>query len=225
MHTPALLTVTNDRTMMSRKTQPPEHRSAAVIQAGRQDGPVIERVVVSAYRIPTDYPEADGTLDWDHTTLVLVEVSAENHTGVGFTYADTATARLVTQSLINVVRGRPAMAVTHCWHAMLHELRNLGRPGVASMAVAAVDAALWDLKARLLHVPLVTLLGAVREAAPVYGSGGFSSYSIKQLEEQLAGWVEAGIPRCDPIGLTFLWSAGLVGVGLAVYFARRRNRR
>lgn len=225
MHTPALLTVTNDRTMMSRKTQSPEHRSAAVIQAGRQDGPVIERVVVSAYRIPTDYPEADGTLDWDHTTLVLVEDSAENHTGVGFTYADTATARLVTQSLINVVRGRPAMAVTHCWHAMLHELRNLGRPGVASMAVAAVDAALWDLKARLLHVPLVTLLGAVREAAPVYGSGGFSSYSIKQLEEQLAGWVEAGIPRCDPIGLTFLWSAGLVGVGLAVYFARRRNRR
>jgi L-alanine-DL-glutamate epimerase-like enolase superfamily enzyme len=182
-------------TTMSPETQPTDHASPTMIQPGHQDGPVIEHVTLSAYRIPTDYPEADGTLDWNPTTLVLVEARAGNHTGVGFTYADTATAQLVNQTLIGVVRGRPAMAVTHCWHAMLHEVRNLGRPGVVAMAIAAVDAALWDLKARLLNVPLVTLLGAVREAAPVYGSGGFTSYTIKQLQEQLAGWVEAGIPR------------------------------
>ena len=174
---------------------PTEPASTTAAQVRDSDGPVIERVTVSAYRIPTDYPEADGTLDWNHTTLVLVEAGAANHTGVGFTYADTATARLVNQTLIDVVRGRPVMAVTACWHAMLHAIRNLGRPGVVSMGIAAMDAALWDLKARLLHVPLVTLLGAVREAAPVYGSGGFTSYSIRQLQEQLAGWVEAGIPR------------------------------
>jgi L-alanine-DL-glutamate epimerase-like enolase superfamily enzyme len=58
-----------------------------------------------------------------------------------------------------------------------------------------VDAALWDLKARLLDVPLVTLLGAVREAVPAYGSGGFTSYSIDRLQRQLAGWVERGITR------------------------------
>jgi L-alanine-DL-glutamate epimerase-like enolase superfamily enzyme len=51
------------------------------------------------------------------------------------------------------------------------------------------------LKARLLGLPLVSLLGPVRDAAPVYGSGGFTSYSIERLRDQLGGWVAAGIPR------------------------------
>jgi L-alanine-DL-glutamate epimerase-like enolase superfamily enzyme len=59
------------------------------------------------------------------------------------------------------------------------------------MAISAVDAALWDLKCKLLGVPLVTLLGQVRDAAPVYMSGGFTSYSIAELQEQLAGWPRA----------------------------------
>jgi L-alanine-DL-glutamate epimerase-like enolase superfamily enzyme len=78
---------------------------------------------------------------------------------------------------------------------MVEAVRNLGRPGIASMAISAVDAALWDLKARLLDVALVRLLGAVREAAPVYGSGGFTSYSDQQLRDQLGGWAARGITR------------------------------
>ncbi len=97
--------------------------------------------------------------------------------------------------LAGVVKGRDAMGVPGAWSAMVAAIRNLGRPGIASMAISAVDTALWDLKARLLDVPLVTLLGAVRDAAPVYGSGGFTSYSDRQLRDQLSGWVEAGIPR------------------------------
>jgi L-alanine-DL-glutamate epimerase-like enolase superfamily enzyme len=150
---------------------------------------------VSAYTIPTDFPESDGTYAWDKTTLVLVEASAGGKIGLGYTYADLATARLVKEMLAQVVMGRDAMSVPACWQAMVDSIRNLGRPGVASMAISAVDAALWDLKARLLDVPLVTLLGAARESAPVYGSGGFTSYSDAQLREQLAGWVDQGIPR------------------------------
>lgn len=56
-----------------------------------------------------------------------------------------------------------------------------------------MDNALWDLKARLLGLPLVSLLGTGREGIPIYGSGGFTSYSIDQLQSQLAGWVDAGI--------------------------------
>jgi len=52
-----------------------------------------------------------------------------------------------------------------------------------------------DLKARLLDLPLITLLGAVRANVPVYGSGGFTSYSMAQLQEQLGGWVADGISR------------------------------
>ena len=59
---------------------------------------------------------------------------------------------------------------------MARQVRNLGRPGIAAMAISAVDIALWDLKARLLGVALSSLLGRPRDAVPVYGSGGFTSY-------------------------------------------------
>jgi L-alanine-DL-glutamate epimerase-like enolase superfamily enzyme len=155
----------------------------------------IERIDVSAYRMPTDSPESDGTYEWDSTTMVLVEAVAGGRTGLGYSYADTATAQLVHDLLANVVKGRDAMGVPGAYAAMVAAVRNLGRPGIASMAISAVDVALWDLKARLLDVALVTLLGAVRDAAPVYGSGGFTSYAPEQLRDQLGGWAAQGIPR------------------------------
>jgi L-alanine-DL-glutamate epimerase-like enolase superfamily enzyme len=161
----------------------------------RASAPAIEQIAVSAYGVPTDAPEADGTLAWNKTTLVLVEASAGGMRGIGYTYADTATACLIRDLLASVVQGRGAMDVPGCWAAMVHAIRNLGRPGISSMAVAAVDVALWDLKARLLDVALVTLLGAVRDAIPVYGSGGFTTYSDEQLQAQLGGWAAQGIPR------------------------------
>ncbi|WP_110647290.1 enolase C-terminal domain-like protein [Salinicola peritrichatus] len=155
----------------------------------------VEDVRVSAYEIPTDAPESDGTLVWDSTGMVLVELSAGGKTGLGYTYGHPACATLIEGKLAGVVAGRNAMATRKCWLAMVESIRNLGRPGIGSMAIAAVDVALWDLKARLLELPLVTLLGGVRSSVPVYGSGGFTSYSEKQLREQLGGWVAAGIPR------------------------------
>jgi L-alanine-DL-glutamate epimerase-like enolase superfamily enzyme len=159
------------------------------------NGVTIERLRVSAYTVPTDSPESDGTYTWDKTTIVVVEIDAGNETGIGYTYADVATGKLIETLLANVVQGRNALDIPGCWLAMVGAIRNLGRPGIASMAIAAVDAALWDLKARLFDVALVTLLGAARKSAPVYGSGGFTSYSREQLQAQLGGWVAAGIPR------------------------------
>lgn len=155
----------------------------------------IERLKVSTYTVPTDFPESDGTYSWDKTTMVLVETSAGRKQGIGYTYADTATARLIHDLLREVVVGQDVMAVPGIWQSMVHAIRNLGRPGICSMAIAAVDTSLWDLKARLLDLPLVTLLGQVRERAPIYGSGGFTSYSREQLQKQLGGWVAEGIPR------------------------------
>ncbi len=155
----------------------------------------IDRIDVSAYTIPTDAPESDGTLAWDSTTLVLVEAHAGGATGVGFTYEHHAAAAVVADPLADVVRGRDALDVQGAFDAMWHAVRNLGRPGLVSCAISAVDTALWDLKARLLDVPLCRLLGMRRDAAPIYGSGGFTSYSLDRLREQLGGWAERGIPR------------------------------
>ena len=148
---------------------------------------------VSVFTIPTDGPESDGTLEWRSTTIVIAEVSAGRVSGLGYTYADMAAATLIKDMLLPLLRGRDAMDVAGSWVAMTQAIRNQGRPGISSMAIAAVDAALWDVKARLLNLPLVKLLGAVRDSVPVYGSGGFTSYSIDRLQRQLAGWVERGI--------------------------------
>jgi L-alanine-DL-glutamate epimerase-like enolase superfamily enzyme len=153
----------------------------------------LDRLEVLVYKVPTDAPEADGTIAWKETTLVVVEAHGGGQAGLGYTYADEATGRLVNELLAGVVLGRDALSVPGSWVAMLRAVRNLGRPGLAAMAVSAVDNALWDLKARLLDVPLVDLLGRVRDAVPVYGSGGFTSYTNQRLQEQLAGWAAQGI--------------------------------
>ncbi|HKO28391.1 MAG TPA: enolase C-terminal domain-like protein [Solirubrobacteraceae bacterium] len=155
----------------------------------------VNELEVAAYTIPTDQPEADGTLAWDSTTIVVVHAHGGGEWGLGYTYADVSTAKLVDSKLAGIVCGRDAFSPQAAWEKMVEQTRNLGRPGITSMAIAAVDLALWDLKARLLGLPLCKLLGMAHDGVPVYGSGGFTAYSDDRLAEQLAGWVEQGIPR------------------------------
>jgi L-alanine-DL-glutamate epimerase-like enolase superfamily enzyme len=159
------------------------------------DAPVTE-VGVAVYTVPTDVPEADGTLGWDATTMVLVTARSGDATGTGWTYGPPACARIVADQLAGTVEGRDALDVAGCADAMVKAVRNAGRTGVAGYAVSAVDTALWDLKARLLDLPLHRLLGAVRDEVPVYGSGGFTTYDESRLTEQLSHWaLEQRIPR------------------------------
>ena len=155
----------------------------------------IERLDVRAFSIPTDGPEADGTLRWDHTVLVLVLARGAGQVGLGYTYASRAAADLVRHVLSRVVIGADPLSPGACYRAMGVQLRNLGRQGLAWMALSAVDAALWDLKARLLGLPLSVLLGPVRPAVEIYGSGGFTTYDLERLTSQLAAWAHHGIPR------------------------------
>jgi L-alanine-DL-glutamate epimerase-like enolase superfamily enzyme len=150
---------------------------------------------VSAYTVPTEQPESDGTLRWQSTTLVLVEAASADATGLGYSYTDVAAAHLIADKLRPLVIGCDAMSINGIWVELCQAVRNLGRAGIAATAISAIDAALWDLKARLLGLPLVTLLGSVRRSVPIYGSGGFTSYSNDQLQAQFRGWVEQGITR------------------------------
>jgi L-alanine-DL-glutamate epimerase-like enolase superfamily enzyme len=155
----------------------------------------IEHLDTSAFTIPTDGPESDGTLEWKSTTLVLVEIKAGNVTGLGYTYASPATGGLIREKLANAVVGQDAMDIQSAWECMVCTVRNLGRVGISAMAISAVDIALWDLKARLLNLPLAKLLGQVRPGITAYGSGGFTSYSIERLQQQLGEWARSGL-RC-----------------------------
>src|ERR1051326_8383530 len=125
----------------------------------------IEDVRAFACTIPTDSAESDGALEWTSTTIVVAEARGGGRSGIGYTYSDASAAPLVATKLATSVRGRDAMDVSAAWWSMVGEIRNLGRPGIASSAIAAVDGALWDLKAKILDLPLVDLFGAVRGAA------------------------------------------------------------
>lgn len=149
----------------------------------------VEWVHARAFKIPTDKPEADGTIAWDATTLVLVEVSGGGMSGLGYTYSGASIVELIQRELAKAVEGLDALDPQGAWLSMQHHVRNLGREGLAATAISAVDAALYDLKARLLDLPLAKLLGSYRSSVPIYGSGGFTSYTDDELESQLAGWV------------------------------------
>jgi len=156
----------------------------------------IDGLDLAVYTVPTEEPESDGTLTWNETTVVVVEPRAGGVTGLGFSYATAACATLIYDVLTDAVVGADAMNVSGIWSNMVRRIRNLGRPGIASMAIAAIDTALWDLKARLLELPLARLLGTVREEVPVYGSGGFTSATNDELARELAGWTQGDrIPR------------------------------
>jgi len=162
---------------------------------GSSDAVKVEGLEVQAFSIPTERPESDGTARWSRTTLVTVHLRAAAWEGFGYTYASKAAAHLVEDELADLVMGADVMQLPRCWRAMLTRARNLGRPGIAMMAIAAIDAALWDLKAKVLQLPLASLLGMARSEVPIYGSGGFTSYTKEELATQLRSWSEAGIPR------------------------------
>lgn len=153
----------------------------------------ISEVQVSAYTLPTDRPESDGTLEWQETTIIVVRVRAGDKEGLGYTYGHTAIVDVIQSLLTPIVMDRRPMDVQALQTAMIHHVRNNGQAGLAMMAVSAVDIAIWDLKARLLGLPLCRLLGQEHEAMLIYGSGGFTSYTNAELRQQLAGWAEQGI--------------------------------
>ncbi|HET6255245.1 MAG TPA: enolase C-terminal domain-like protein [Puia sp.] len=153
----------------------------------------IESLEASAYRIPTDKAESDGTLEWNETTMVLVKVRAVGSEGVGYSYGHASMVPLIGSMLKPHLLERDVMDVEAIQGSLIRQIRNDGQVGLGMMAVSAVDIALWDLKAKLLGLPLCRLLGQERAGMQVYGSGGFTSYTDEELSGQLAGWARQGI--------------------------------
>jgi L-alanine-DL-glutamate epimerase-like enolase superfamily enzyme len=155
----------------------------------------IKNIKVSAFKIPTDYPESDGTFIWDSTTMILVEIDAGSKTGIGYTYTSEAAAQIIKNTFADILLNKNSLDIDLCWQEMIKAVRNMGSRGIAANAVSAVDNALWDLKAKLFNIPLVTLLGQVRNGCEIYGSGGFTSYEINKLQQQLGNWAMEGIKK------------------------------
>jgi L-alanine-DL-glutamate epimerase-like enolase superfamily enzyme len=182
-------------TMRSASDHPSNHAEARLgtsppVSSDTLDATPIASVHAHAYKIPTDAPEADGTFEWNSTTLVVVEIEAGGRVGLGYTYTDASAVALIRDTLSDVLLHRHAGRIRALTQQLWRRVRNIGRSGLAATAISALDFALWDLNARLLDAPLVQLLGGMaRERVQIYGSGGFTSYDDMRLREQLARWV------------------------------------
>ncbi len=156
----------------------------------------ISQVDAMVFEYPTDLPEADGTIAWDSTTIVTVQLRDGDHTGLGWTYAAGAARAVITDLLQPLLIGAETSTIPQIAEQMARACRNAGRPGIAACAISAVDIALWDLRARQLDLPLADLFGRRRDSVPIYGSGGFTSYDDATMTRQLSHWVdEWQIPR------------------------------
>ena len=178
-------------------------------------GAAITRVSADAYTIPTDAPEADGTFEWHSTTLIVAEVEAAGVTGMGYTYSDASVATLIRHTLADALRGEDASQLQRLWLRMQRRVRNIGREGIAATAISALDCALWDLHAKRLNVPLVKLLGQARDSVPVYGSGGFTTYTDAQMREQLGAWAHSDGCRWVKIKIGSEWDRDAARVRVA----------
>ncbi len=147
---------------------------------------------VTTYTVPTPGPESDGTLTWDATSAIVVQVGAAGTTGTGWTYSSPAAAAVISHHIRDVVIGRHPDDIAGVWSAMQRACRNFGGRGLVMQALSAVDIALWDLKARLYDRSLADLFGRVNTAVPVYGSGGFTNLDHDSLREQIDQWQAAG---------------------------------
>ncbi len=130
--------------------------------------------------------------------MLFAEVTTEQGlTGMGFSYSKRGGGPAQyahVKEIGEVLVGDDPNDIQRLYDTLLWAGASVGRSGVATQAIAAVDIALWDLKAKRARLPLAKLIGARRDSCRVYNtSGGFLQVSIEEVEEKASAALEAGI--------------------------------
>ena len=156
----------------------------------------VTSIFASAYTIPTDAPESDGTLEWHATTLGAGARRRPAGSTGSATPMPTSRPRPCPRPA-RPARRRDATLWRTCGPggAMVRAIRNLGRPGIARWRSPPSTTRCGTSRRSCSGCRSRRLLGRVRDAVPVYGSGGFTSYDVEHLQDQLRDWVQQGIPR------------------------------
>lgn len=158
----------------------------------------IENIETAYYRLPLE-PMGDaghGAIDTEE--LITLTLRADGLTGHGYTYTigrgGRAIQALIDHDIAPLIVGQDASDIRGLWDLMWQRLLYVGRGGLASFAIAAVDVALWDLRGVREGKPLYALLGAEAREIPAYGSGVDLPKSLEDLLAQTEGFMERGLP-------------------------------
>ncbi len=153
----------------------------------------VERIGTRLFRLPLARPWG---ADVPHLHLLVTELETDDgRTGTGFSWTPSIGARairaLLDHDIAPVVVGGP-VAPPVVWDTLWWHLHEAGGGGLTTMAMAAVDIALWDLSAKSAGQSLVDHLGRRRDSIAVYGSGVNFHYSLDELVDQTGRWVADG---------------------------------
>jgi L-alanine-DL-glutamate epimerase and related enzymes of enolase superfamily len=159
---------------------------------------------LSAVTLPLTTPISDAKVltgrqqPMNEVAMLFVEVETRDGAdGVGFSYSKRAGGRAQFAHLAEIapnLLGEDSSDIGRVYDKLLWAGASVGRSGVATQAIAAVDIALWDLKARRAGISLAKLLGAYRDSVRTYNtSGGFLHWSTDEIKENSAASIADGI--------------------------------
>lgn len=139
---------------------------------------------------------ADATRNVESVGFLIVRITTDQGLeGIGVTYHEVggeATRDIIVNNMKNNLIGRDPFDTEVIWNEMVQYLRGVGRKGVMFCALSAVDIALWDLKGKITGQPLYKLFGGGDTHLPVYGSGGWTSYTDEELVDEALEMVARG---------------------------------
>lgn len=165
---------------------------------------LIRHVQLSTARLPLAVPISDAKVftgrqkPMTEVVFLFAEITTEQgHTGLGFSYskraggpAQYAHAKEVAEGII----GEDPNDIGKLYTKLLWAGASVGRSGVATQALAAIDIALYDLKAKRAGLPLAKLLGSYRDSVQTYNtSGGFLNATLDEVKARATQSVEEGI--------------------------------
>jgi L-alanine-DL-glutamate epimerase-like enolase superfamily enzyme len=158
----------------------------------------IEHIETNYYRLPLEAVGDAGHGILDSEELITLTVHAEGLVGHGYSYTigrgGHAIRALIDHDLTPLLIGQDARDIEGLWRLMWQRLLYVGRGGLASFAIAAVDVALWDLRGLSERKPLYALFGAEARDIPAYGSGVDLPKSLDELLKQTEGFLARGFP-------------------------------
>jgi len=156
----------------------------------------IANVQVFLVSHPIQQGLADATRKVENIGFTIIQLTTDQGiTGFGVTYNEVggeATKIMIETNIAPRIIGKSVFATEDIWQDLFQYLRGVGRKGLTYCAISAVDIALWDLKGKLLNLPLFRLFGGTKTKIPVYASGGWTSYEDEQLVEEMQGFVAQG---------------------------------
>ena len=158
----------------------------------------IEGIDTGYYRLPLEAMGDAGHGAIDSEEIITVKLRAGGLEGHGYAYTigrgGRAAHALIQHDLEPLLVGRDATDIAALWDLMWKRLLYVGRGGLASFAIAALDIALWDLRGLAAGKPLYRLLNAPAREIPAYGSGVDLPKPMDDLLKQTEGFLARGLP-------------------------------